>query len=200
MSELDKNILDKDLVARYLKDDPSAKNEIADSAQKIFLSMAVYASRFIDDKRVATEIAKDINQDFHVEARNVLQKWDPEKVPLTHFIRIWAERRVKDALRKEYRDHPRLISNFDQIPDFEEDIESRILDKADYEKLLNILKEELSEADQTLLVKLFIEELSTDQIAAEFGITLDAMYQRRHRLIRHIRETVARIQKGKSDL
>lgn len=130
---------------------------------------------------------------FEHEGR-ILRTWDPEKgLSLQNFAGLVAERQVASILRSGRRspwtEDPTLGEELDHsrtsVPPTPE---RRLGERELYEVLLSRLKEALSPKGLQLFELLVVDQAPVEQVCTETGLSTDAVYAWRSRLLKLLRK------------
>ncbi|MEL7368718.1 MAG: hypothetical protein AAFN74_07395 [Myxococcota bacterium] len=125
----------------------------------------------------------------------ILRSWQPDKgATLEGFVSLVAERRVASILasgRKsghaEYPQDPEAMEHLEhQIPS----PEAQVMDRQELTMLLNRLRAELTDQAYEIFRALVVEERDVPWVMDRFGLTRNAVYQRRARFVRIIQTIV----------
>ncbi len=115
----------------------------------------------------------------------ILRTWDPARgASLTTFVGLFAERLVLSSLRSgrrsAWREDPTAAPDLEQAMHFEP-IEDRLHSREALRQLNAYLQTELNSRSRELFEALYVEDLSADQAAARFDMSLNALYSWRSR-------------------
>lgn len=143
-------------IAWVLRRQPSARREdVLDHAQDVLLRL------FQDDHRV-------------------LRSWDPARgASLDTFVALVAERHVVAVLRSGRKSAWRedLTLDLEAVGGAgESDAERHVLSKDLLERILDRLEGELTPRSRQLFHALFVEERSPEDVAADYGMSSNALY------------------------
>jgi RNA polymerase sigma factor (sigma-70 family) len=121
---------------------------------------------------------------FEQEGR-ILKTWDPARgASLETFAGLVAEREVLTALRSgrrsAWREDPTLDVELERKVEGP-DLEERLGDRAVLERLLDHLEVELTPRARGLFVSLYVEDQAPEEVAARYGMSLNALYSWRSR-------------------
>jgi RNA polymerase sigma-70 factor (ECF subfamily) len=152
----------------------SARQEIGDLTQEVFASL------------------------FNHNAR-ALRAWDAERgMSLTNFVGLIAEREVCSLLRtgrhNPWTEDPTLDEDLDGAAGGSDADALRVLSCDLLSVLLDRLRERLSPRGLRLFEAIVIDEVTPEAIAAELGMTVDAVYAWRGRFLRLARKLLEEIQ------
>lgn len=123
----------------------------------------------------------------------ILRAWAPEKgLSLQNFAGLVAERQVASILRSGRRspwtEDPTLGEDLDRsrtsVPPTPE---GRLGERELYEQLLGRLRETLSPKGLQLFELLVVDQASVEQVCRDTGMTVDAVYAWRSRLLKLLR-------------
>jgi RNA polymerase sigma factor (sigma-70 family) len=178
-------------VSAALEGDAAACERLVFALTPIIQARVVRCIRVRRGNGVPTHRAEvlDLVQDvlLHLFEQNcrVLRRWDPKRASLATFVGLVAESLARSLLRTGKRTG-RLEDPFDDeslelvgVPD---SFEQAMLDRQFLQALLARLETKLGEKRMRLFRRLFVEERSTEEVAAEFEMSPNAIYSARSRL------------------
>jgi RNA polymerase sigma-70 factor (ECF subfamily) len=147
------------------------RQEVADLTQEVFLLL------WDDDGRV-------------------LRSWDPSRgASLSTFVGLVAERavasRLRSGRRSAWKEDPTLEGDLELRAGGGDHPEHRIADRHFLERLLDRLRGELSPRGLLLFQALYCDQRTPEDVAAEHGMTPDAVYVWRSRMRKVLRQLAA---------
>ena len=145
-----------------------------------------------DVRQEIADLVQEVFAAVFAQRAKVLKAWDPERgLSLANFVGLVAEREVASILRSGRRspwtEDPTLVEELDQgdpAPSPETEVESRQL----LERVLDGLRSRLSPKGLRLFQLLYVQDLPVADVAAQTGMSHDALYAWRSRLSRLVRE------------
>lgn len=184
------------LVQRALAGDQTALTRLVAGLTPVVQSrvartLLARRSRLGSGRDVRQEV-EDLSQEvflalFARDAR-VLRSWQAERgLSLENFVGLVAERQVVSFLRSgrrnPWKEDPTAAENLD-VTDPERGPEEVTASREQLSLLLERLREKLSPLGHQLFVLLFVQEMTIPETMAESGLSADAVYAWRSRLIR----------------
>lgn len=145
-----------------------------------------------DARQDVDDFAHEVVLYLLAERGKVLRTWDPERGTLVAFVRMVARQRVSRILLKHrgnpWSDEP---TDFEELePQLAPDPSARVLESRELlRSLLARLRGELTERGLLLFHQIYIEERPIAEVAAEFGMTrqaVDAWNNRTRNLARRL--------------
>lgn len=145
-----------------------------------------------DARQDVDDFAHEVVLYLLAERGKVLRTWDPERGTLEAFVRMVARQRVSRTLLKHrgnpWSDEP---TDFEELePQLAPDPAARVLESREFlRSLLARLRRELTERGLLLFHQIYIEERPIAEVAAEFGMTrqaIDAWNNRTRNLARRL--------------
>jgi len=186
------------LIERAVAGEPKAIREIVDTLtptiHKHVMRALLRRRRTARNRDVGQEIA-DLAQGVFLalfaEGGRELRQWDPARGALATFIGLVTEREVASILRSRRR------SPWTEEPTPDEDLESgdptsglelKIASKEMFEAIVARLRVELSDLGLEMFYLVLVEDRPTEDICTIMGMTPEAVYKWRSRLIQLIRK------------
>jgi RNA polymerase sigma-70 factor (ECF subfamily) len=159
-------------------------------------------SRNRDLNEEVTDLTQDVFLSLFADGATLLRAWDPARgLSLTNFVGLVAERQATSAMRSGRKNPFReKAATYDELVEQSGTeagpaprVESRIL----FDTIVVRLKGELSAQGQRIFALLFIEERSVEAIGTELGMTADAVYAWRSRLLKTVRRLMTELESEK---
>ena len=169
----------------------------------------LYRHRWQASGRNVQQELEDVIQDTAMSLLNdngrVLRGWDPDLgLSLAGYVRLVAERQVitmlRSGKRNPWKESPSLGAALEQatrpgghcltaanLLSSAHDIEGQYASKEILTLLNSRFERQLSRLGQEIFVRLYIDENTVDEICEELGMSSDAVYAWKSRLIRHAR-------------
>ncbi len=166
-------------------------------------------------RQESEDIVQDVCAALFEREGHVLRGWSPERgLSLKSFVGLVAERELGMMLRSRRRnpfsEHPTELDVLEQHQSHSEthafggraasalgaDLEARDLLRA----VLDQLRERLSGTGYFVFELLFVEDCATDQAAELTGLSRDALYAWRTRIMRQAREIYDEVSEPSADL
>lgn len=179
---------DGPLVARVLEGDRRAAEALVQRLMPVIQKRVGWVlSRGRGHRREdVVDYTQDVLLRLFERDYRILRSWDPDKgASLSTFVGLVAEREVLTALRSgrrsAYREDPTLDEKMErkmEAASIEEHLESREM----LDRLLDHLERELSPRARGLFHALYVEQKPAEEVAEEFGMSLNALYSWRSRL------------------
>lgn len=177
------------------------KAALSDVVRELLALLKVELARFLhrwarsqrrDARQDVDDFAHEVLLYFLGERGRVLRTWDPARGTLVAFVRMVARQRVSRTLLKRrgnpWSDEPTEIEELE--PQLEPDPAARVLESRELlRSLLVRLRSELTERGLLLFHQIYIEERPIAEVAAEFGMTrqaIDAWNNRTRNLARRL--------------
>lgn len=131
---------------------------------------------------------------FDDDAR-ALRAWDPSRgLSLANFVGLVAEHEVanifRSGKRRPWTDDLFVEADLDTLAAATSGTEARVASRQLFVALLERLRADLSPRGLDLFYALFVEEQSVSQVCETRGMSADAVYAWRSRLLRHVRERI----------
>lgn len=125
-------------------------------------------------------LLKLLDNDFRI-----LRTWDPARgASLPTFVGLFAERLVLSAVRSgrrsAWREDPTAAPDLEKATQTEP-VEERLHSRQALRQLSTYLHTELNPRSRALFEALYVEDLPAEQVAARFGMSLNALYSWRSR-------------------
>jgi RNA polymerase sigma-70 factor (ECF subfamily) len=190
------------LIERALAGDSASVRVLVDALAPV-ISRRVAATLWLRKGRrsVAQEVA-DLSQDvflalFQSDGK-ALRAWDPARgMSLDSFVGLLAQHQVISILRSgrtsPWRDDPTEIEDLERMGAFATTPEAIVGSRESLHLLLDRLRETLSPRGLELFQRIIVNEEPIDHLIATTGLTGDAIYQWKTRLLRAIRALAAEI-------
>jgi DNA-directed RNA polymerase specialized sigma24 family protein len=187
------------LITRALQREPSAVRALVDLLSPVIARRVTTALWRRDPRRDFRTEAKDMTQEVFVALfasdGKALRAWDPARGALTTFIGLLAQHQVSSILRtgktSPWADDPTEAAAFDRLHASEPTPEAVIGSRERVTTLLERVRQRLSPEGLVLFQRLILDEESIDELAASTGMSRDALYQRKTRLLKLVREVAA---------
>ena len=125
---------------------------------------------------------QEVFESLFVSGQKKLRAWDPERgLSLRNYVGLLAEREVASIMRRLRRspwtEDPTEAADLDTHEGSAMSPERRAQARATLGRLLDRLREELSPQGLHMFRQLFVEKVPADQLAAQEGVSRDAIYQ-----------------------
>lgn len=185
------------LIGRALAGDAVSVRALVDRLSPV-ISKRVAATlwRRTHGRQVAQEV-DDMTQDvflslFQADGK-ALRAWDPARgMSLDGFVGMLAQHQVISILRNgrtsPWREEPTESDKFDDLGTSTLTPEAVISSREDLRTLLDRLRDSLSPRGLELFQRIIVDEEPLEELAAQTGLTRDAIYQWKSRLLRTIRK------------
>jgi len=177
------------------------KAALSDVVRELLALLKVEVARFLfrwarsqrrDARQDVDDFAHEVLLYLLAERGRVLRTWDPARGTLVAFVRMVARQRVSRTLLKHrgnpWGDEPTEVEALE--PQLEPDPAARMLESREVlRSLLVRLRSELTERGLLLFHQIYIEERPIAEVAAEFGMTrqaIDAWNNRTRNLARRL--------------
>lgn len=177
------------------------KAALSDVVRELLALLKLEIARFLhrwarsqrrDARQDVDDFAHEVLLYLLGERGRVLRTWDPTRGTLVAFVRMVARQRVSRTLLKRrgnpWSDEPTEIEELE--PQLEPDPAARVLESRELlRSLLVRLRSELTERGLLLFHQIYIEERPIAEVAAEFGMTrqaIDAWNNRTRNLARRL--------------
>lgn len=156
----------------------SARQEAADMAQEVFLSL------------------------FQADGR-ALRSWDPVRgMSFDNFIGLLTQHQVVSILRNKrtspWREEPTVTEEIEPLRDMAMSPEALASSREDLRLLTDRLRETLSPRGLEVFHYMIIDEEPLEQLVARTGMTRDALYQWKSRVLRTVRSIAEEIAADKA--
>ena len=192
----------KVLIQKALTGDPASVRALVDRLAPVIsrrVSAALWSRR--GKRSVAQEVA-DLSQDvflalFQADGK-ALRAWDPARgMSLDSFVGLLAQHQVISILRSgrtsPWREDPTEIEDLERSGAQPSSPETVVASRESLRVLLDRLRETLSPRGLELFQRIIVDEESVDHLIATTGLTSDAIYQWKTRLLRTIRSLASEI-------
>lgn len=190
----------KYLIQRALAGDPVSVRALVDRLSPVIAKrVAATLWRRTGKSNIAQE-ATDMSQEvflslFQADGR-ALRAWDPSRgMSLEGFVGLLAQHQVISLLRSgramPWREEPIDGDQFERIGTPSATPEAVAASREDLRMLLDRLRDTLSPRGLELFQRIIIDEEPVEGLMATTGLTRDAIYQWKSRLIRTVRELTA---------
>jgi RNA polymerase sigma-70 factor (ECF subfamily) len=163
---------------------------------------ALLRNRRVVDARNARQELEDLAQDvlalcFANDAK-ILRMWDPARgMSFANFIGMVAEREAGHVLRSGRRTPWALVPTQDDalesILPHDERAEEALVAKDILDRTWTRLESELSPRGLVLLRRLVVDEQSPESVGVELGMSTDAVYSWKQRLVKRLRALVSEL-------
>ncbi len=193
-------------LARALEGDARAIRALVDLLAPVIHARVtrILFTRFRSERDLAEAAADGAQEVFAVlfaEDGKVLRSWDPERgLSLQNFVGLVAERNALSQLRAGSRAgvRERATTDDDLVAQagVEASPESGIGRRMLFDAVVARVESELTPQGKRLFELLFIEDRAIEDICAEVGMTADAAYAWRSRLLKAVRRVTAEIESG----
>ena len=177
------------LVGRVLAGDAASIRQFVSELRPVIQHRVALALR----RRAGSARGRDIHQEVEdmmqevfeslfVSGQKKLRAWDPERgLSLRNYVGLLAEREVASIMRRLRRspwtEDPTEAADLDTHEGSAMSPERRAQARATLGRLLDRLREELSPQGLHMFRQLFVEKVPADQLAAQEGVSRDAIYQ-----------------------
>jgi RNA polymerase sigma-70 factor (ECF subfamily) len=186
--------LDPDVLRNALAGDRRALRAFVEAMSPVVEARAVRALA----RRRAERAGRDLRQELEDMCQDVfaalfahdgrvLRSWDATKgLSLSNFVGLVAERQVASILRSgrrnPWRDRPEELDELERASDVVPDAAPQVESREALEILLDRLRASLSTRGLVLFQRLYVQEEPVDKVAADLGMTRDAVYMWRSRV------------------
>jgi RNA polymerase sigma factor (sigma-70 family) len=189
------------LIARALRREPPAVRALVDLLSPLISRRVTTALWRRDPRRDFRTEAQDMTQEVFMSLfagdGKALRAWDPTRGSLATFVGLLAQHQVSSILRtgrtSPWNDDPTEASAFERIDDAGPTPEAVIGSRERVTTLLDRVRQRLSPEGLLLFQRLILDEQSMDELAAATGMSRDALYQRKTRFLKLVREVAAEI-------
>jgi RNA polymerase sigma factor (sigma-70 family) len=155
------------------------------------------------------EIVQELLVAFVVEKRHLLRLWDPQRATLQTYMRAIAQNYFRDILRRHRREVllPTPLDEKEQTHWLGAALSmpptgGTELTEAEralfHEQAIGFLKQECTPEEWKFAWDLEVEEKSIGDIAEQQGVSVMALYQRKHRLYERLHEALKKYLAGRS--
>lgn len=164
---------------------------------QIRVARALYRWRSASGPREVRQEVEDLTQDVFVyllaKSGHVLRTWNAERgLPMSAFVGLIAERHttavLKSGRRNPWIECPTEGEKLEYLVRDEGTIDGRVASKELLVELADRLRQQTSPLGFQLFRHLFVDEQSPASVAAEMGMSTDAIYAWRSRLRRLARQ------------
>jgi DNA-directed RNA polymerase specialized sigma24 family protein len=196
MSETD---VQQALIARALRREPAATRELVDLLSPVIARRVTTALWRRNPRRDFRTEAQDMTQEvflalFSADGK-ALRAWDPARGSLTTFMGLLAQHQVSSILRtgktSPWADDPTDTAHFETIGASGPTPESVVGSREQVGTLLHRVRARLSPDSIVLFQRLILDEEPIDELIAATGLSRDALYQRKTRFLRLVKEVAA---------
>jgi DNA-directed RNA polymerase specialized sigma24 family protein len=193
---------DKRLVDSAIAGDRRASDELVERLIPVLARRVRHVLRRRGRSGEEHGLEKDLVQDTLIRlfsnGGRVLGQWHPDKgAGLETWSGFIVDSVVLSFLRSGRRGAWRELpveTDREDVPDESTpELEARTLDRAFLGKLLHRLTDVLPPAKLSLFYALYVEERDADEVAAELGMSMNALYTARSRLIRLVQSEALRL-------
>jgi len=192
-----------DLVGRALARDPAAVRALVDRLSPVIeRRVAAALWRRTSTRDVRQELADMIQEVFlslFAADGKALRAWAPARgLSLESFVGMLAQHQVASILRNgrtsPWRDDPTDADQIDRLVGPAQALDVIVGSREHLRALLDELRASLSPRGLELFQRLIVDEEPVEALCAAAGMTRDALYQWRSRLLRQVRELSAKIE------
>ncbi len=164
-------------------------------------------SRFRRERDLGEAVAdatQDVFASLFADNARLLRAWDATRgLSVQNFVGLVAERHVLSSLRGGSRTGARELSATDdelhEHGDTSSSPESQVTRHMVFDAVVARVEAELTDQGRRLFGLLFVEERPIEQICADVGMSADAVYAWRSRLLKAVRRVAAEIEDSSSD-
>ncbi|HVR64953.1 MAG TPA: hypothetical protein VMU50_23815, partial [Polyangia bacterium] len=198
------DLLDEnDLLRRALARDPPAVRALVDRlSPTIERRVAAALWRSASTRDVRQELADMTQQVFlslFADEGKALRAWDPARgLSLEKFVGMLAQHQVASILRNgrtsPWRDDPTEADEIDRLVGSAAGLDAIIGSREHLRALLDGLRASLSPRGLELFQRLIVDQEPVEAVIKATGMTREALYQWRSRLLRQARELSAQIE------
>jgi RNA polymerase sigma-70 factor (ECF subfamily) len=140
-----------------------------------------------DLRQEVEDMTQDVFASLFAHDGRVLRTWDARKgLSLANFVGLVTERQVASILRSgrrnPWRDHPEELDEIERAADVVPDVLPQLESREELAALLDRLRASLSPRGLVLFERLYVGEEPVDVVAADLGMTRDAVYMWRSRV------------------
>ena len=185
---------DLQLIAGVVTREPVACRAFVDKLTPVIQSRvnAALTRRRRYVRQDVLDLTQEIFRALLEDDARVLRAWDPTRgASLTSYVALIAERRAASILASGRKSGSREDPEGD-MPDERSDTdptpEVRVLSRDHLERLLDALRIRLSDKGYEMFQLLFVEERDSDAICSATGLSRDAVYTWKARILRTVRE------------
>jgi DNA-directed RNA polymerase specialized sigma24 family protein len=189
------------LIARALRREPAAVRALVDLLSPVISRRVTSALWRRDPRRDFRTEAQDMTQEVFLSLfaadGKALRAWDASRGSLAAFVGLLAQHQVSSILRtgktSPWSDEPTEAGAFDRLGDVGPTPEAVIGSRERVTALLDRVRQRLSPDGLVLFQRVILEEETIDELAAATGMSRDALYQRKTRFLKLVREVAAEI-------
>lgn len=147
-------------------------------------------SRFVTRSVPIKETAEDLTNETFQRVWECREKIPDEQDRQIPYVLGIARNVVKDYLRKHRQELAELVDvvEFESVPSGDGDIAQRVADELDMRRAFG----RLGRNDQILLWQYYCDEATAEELARQFGTTVDAVYKRVERARERLRRQLKR--------
>ena len=192
-----------DLVGRALARDPAAVRALVDRLSPVIeRRVAAALWRRTSSRDVRQELA-DMTQEVFLSLfaadGKALRAWAPARgLSLESFVGMLAQHQVASILRNgrtsPWRDDPTDADQIDRLVGQAQGLDAIVGSREHLRALLDGLRASLSPRGLELFQRLIVDEEPLEVLCAATGMTREALYQWRSRLLRQVRDLSAQIE------
>lgn len=193
---------DAALVARFLSGDPAAERTVSTRLRRVFRAHARVVLRHWRGGRMGPSDEEDLESALVITlledaGRRALLQWDFTKTSLETFGRVWARSRLKEMERKEIR-RLRLL----EALGLDEGGEAEAADRPDQiAELMSMVAAILAcvfarhttELARRMVQGILVEGLDNDEVVEGTGMTRQAVFRWRSRILESARDCLERL-------
>lgn len=190
------------LIQQALAGDPPSVRALVDRLSPVVSKRVAATLWRLGNRRNVPQDAADMVQDvflalFQADGK-ALRAWDPTRgMSLDSFVGLLTQHQVVSILRSgrtsPWREEPRETEHFEALGAPAASPETITSSREDLRSLLDRLRETLSPRGLELFQRIIIDEEPLETLAATTGLTRDAIYQWKSRLIRTVRTLASEI-------
>lgn len=190
---------DLQLVRDALAGDPGAVRRLVARLSPVVharITRVLLAHGRCSSRRNLREEAKDLGQEIFAvlfsRDGKVLRSWSPDLgLSLENFVGMVARRRsisvIRTARRNPWMEDPTDCADFDWLAQGTPPEEARVIARDLLRQTIGAVEDELSDQGRLMMRLIIHEDRSNDEIAEETGLSRDAIYQWRSRLLKALR-------------
>jgi RNA polymerase sigma-70 factor (ECF subfamily) len=200
-----------ELIAGALAGSPAAVRALIDAVGPVAQARVARALlRSATGRKQGRDLRQDI-EDFvqevfaslFADGARALRAWDPNRgLSLANFVGLVAEHQVASILRSGRRspwtDEPMVADDLNRTAGSVDGSDERVYSREVLVELLDRLRVELTPKGLHLFQLLVVEERAAEDVSAQTGMSLDAVYAWRSRLGKVVRRVADEITKERS--
>jgi hypothetical protein len=194
---------DSQLVRRALAREPDAVRSLVDRLSPVIERRVAAAlwqrSSTRDGRQELGDMTQEVFLSLFAADGKTLRAWQPARgLSLERFVGLLAQHQVASILRSgrasPWRDDPTEADQIDRLLGSTAGVDAVVSSREHLSALLDGLRASLSPRGLELFQRLIVDEEPVDSLCAATGMTREALYQWRSRLLRQARELAAKIQ------